>query len=453
MKLAVVVQRYGAAINGGAELHARYIAEHLAHHADVEVLTTCARDYITWRNELTPGVGDVNGIRVRRFPVARERDVADFGRRSAVVFEKQHSLSDEMKWLESEGPTSPELVAYVAEHPDQYDYYILFSYRYHHAYHVARAAGDRCVLVPTAERDPAVGLSLFGSLFRGVRAVMYNSPEERAMIQAAAGNEEVQGVVVGVGSELPDATDPLRFRKTHGIRERFILYIGRIDENKGCRELFDYTIRFNASYPGGLTLVLIGNAVMPVPAHPRIRHLGFLDDQDKFDALDASDLLVMPSYYESLSMVANEAWGLGRPVLANAACDVLQGQCLRSNAGLFYSDYAEFAGALRLMLTDRSLREAMGRNGRSFFSRQYSWPVIERAYMTMLEQLDREDRQSATPRELDNVPGWFERRRRTVVPSRARVEALPTGPVRPPNSPSLRGASSRRPPRRARRRR
>ena len=61
MKVAVVVQRYGPDINGGAELHARYIAEHLARHADVEVLTTCATDYVTWRNERPTGVETING--------------------------------------------------------------------------------------------------------------------------------------------------------------------------------------------------------------------------------------------------------------------------------------------------------------------------------------------------------------------------------------------------------
>ena len=79
MKLAVIVQRYGAELNGGAELHARYVAEHLAQHAEVEVLTTCATDYITWRNELDPGPDVVNDVPVRRFPVSRERDVDDFG--------------------------------------------------------------------------------------------------------------------------------------------------------------------------------------------------------------------------------------------------------------------------------------------------------------------------------------------------------------------------------------
>ena len=113
VRLGVVVQRYGADINGGAELHARYIAEHLARHAEVEVLTTCARDYVTWRNELPPGVESVNGVPVRRFPVRHPRDPRRFGRRSARVFHETHSIADELAWLEGEGPASPALVAHL----------------------------------------------------------------------------------------------------------------------------------------------------------------------------------------------------------------------------------------------------------------------------------------------------------------------------------------------------
>ena len=86
MKLAVVAQRYGQAINGGAELHARYIAEHLARHADVEVLTTCATDYVTWANDLRPGVETINGVAVRRFPVRHERDPRLFGQQQIISF-------------------------------------------------------------------------------------------------------------------------------------------------------------------------------------------------------------------------------------------------------------------------------------------------------------------------------------------------------------------------------
>src|SRR5688500_12622879 len=99
MKLAVVVQRYGAEINGGAELHARYIAEHLARHSQVQVFTTCARDYITWKNELPEGEQTINGVRVVRFPVSHPRDPEVFSRLSARVFDETHSIGDELAWL------------------------------------------------------------------------------------------------------------------------------------------------------------------------------------------------------------------------------------------------------------------------------------------------------------------------------------------------------------------
>ena len=150
MKLAVVVQRYGADINGGAELHARYIAERLSRHASVEVVTTCARDYVTWKNELRPGNETVNGISVRRFPVSRQRRPHDFGRRSIRVFEKAHSVADELGWLDSEGPASPALVNYVERAAAGFDFVILFSYRYYHAWHLARRVPDKAIIVPTA---------------------------------------------------------------------------------------------------------------------------------------------------------------------------------------------------------------------------------------------------------------------------------------------------------------
>jgi len=428
VKLAVVVQRYGPAISGGAELHARYIAEHLARHAEVEVLTTCATDYVTWRNDLPAGVEEVNGVRVRRFPVRHERDPDRFGRRSERVFTRRHSLADELDWLDAEGPASSALVEHLRAHAGRYDFCLFFSYRYYHAFHGARAAAGRAVLVPTAERDEAIGLGLFRPLFRGVRAIMYNSPEERAMIEAVADNGDVPGVVVGVGSNVPRRTDPDRFRAAFGVPERFAVYVGRIDANKGCGELFDFFRGYLRDTPGRLSLVLIGHSLLPVPEHPRIRHLGFLDDTDKFDAMAAADLLIMPSYYESLSMVALEAWALGRPVLANGRCDVLKGQCLRSNAGLYYESYAEFLETLRAIEQNQWLASAMGRNGRQYFTEHYAWPVIERKYLDMFQRLATED---AAGR-MDPLPGWMERRRSDVPPAREVLAGLPSGPARRP---------------------
>jgi len=430
VKLAVVVQRYGLDINGGAELHARYVAEHLSRQAEVEVLTTCARDYITWRNDLPAGEEQLNGVRVRRFAVRRERHPARFGRRSHHVFHHTHSIADELAWLDSEGPTSPALIQHVGRNEANYDFFIFFSFRYYHAYHGIRATASRALLVPTAERDGAIGLSMFGPVFRGGRALMYNSFEERAMIQAASGNTGVPHVVVGVGSEVPADPNPGRFRQKFGITSPFVVYVGRIDENKGCKELFTFFERYTRAVRSDLCLVLMGNSLLPIPDHPRIRHLGFVPDEDKFDGIAAADALVMPSYFESLSMVVLEAWALGKPVLANGRCDVLQGQCLRSDAGLFYENYEEFLEALALLQANRRVAAAMGRNGREYFQRHYAWPVIVRKYMDMLNRLRADDAAGARRAAIDPLPGWFARRRSNLPPADDVVKGLPAGPVR-----------------------
>jgi glycosyltransferase involved in cell wall biosynthesis len=436
VKLAVVVQRYGTDINGGAELHARYVAERLSRHAEVEVVTTCARDYVTWRNEWPAGLEEINGVRVRRFPVRHERNPLQFGRLSRRVFEHPHSVADEIAWLESEGPASPALLNHLSRTAGELDFVLLFSYRYHHAWHAARRLHTKAVLVPTAERDPAIGLSIFSPTFRAVRAVMYNSQEEQAMIHAATGNQDVPGVVVGVGSDVPAHTAPERFRRKFDIRRPFAIYVGRIDENKGCGEMFRFFQRYAATFPRGLDLVLVGSAVMPIPQHPRIRHVGFLSDEDKFDAMAASDVLIMPSYFESLSMVALEAWALGRPVLANGRCDVLKGQCIRSGAGLYYERYEEFAETLFALESNGPLHTRLGQHGRAYFERHYAWPVIERKYLDMFGRLTRDDA-THTARGIEPLPGWLARRRRELPAAADVLASIPAGAVVPARGAAL----------------
>jgi len=435
VKLAVVVQRYGADINGGAELHARYVAEHLAQHAQVEVLTTCARDYVTWRDEYPAGIEQVNGVPVRRFRVDHERDIHAFARWSGRVFGERHSYLDELKWLDAEGPKSSSLLMHLRSARADYDYIIFFSYRYYHAYHGVKAVSARAILVPTAERDEAIGLGISPRIFRGVRALMYNSPEERRLIESVSQTSDLPGVVVGIGSDIPEKPKPDRFRQKYGITGRFALYVGRIDQNKGCNELFSFFLNGLQALPRGLRLVLIGKELLPIPEHPRIHHLGFLDDQDKFDALAAADLLLMPSYYESLSMVALEAWALGKPVLANGKCEVLRGQCIRSKAGLYYETQAEFIETLRAIAESRRLNAAFAANGRDFFQRNYSWPVIEQKYLDVLASLKEEDGRGRLNSNgqrhaiMEPEPGWLGRRRKALRPASEVLGELPSGPV------------------------
>jgi glycosyltransferase involved in cell wall biosynthesis len=278
-------------------------------------------------------------------------------------------------------------VRYVEQQRARYDFFIFFSYRYYTTWHGLRAVADKALLVPTAEDDRIYELSLFPAFFKLPRAIVYNSVEERAMIQRVAQNQDVPGDVVGVGSALPEHTDAQALRTRFDLQGRFGLYVGRIDQNKGCRQLCDYFVRYRRETGSQLKLVLIGKAVIPIPQDQGIVALGFQPDEVKWNALDACELLFMPSRYESLSMVTLEAWWAGRPVLANAKCDVLRGQCQRSDAGLYYASYDEFVEALTLLEGRADLRSEMGKNGRRYFEEHYAWPVIERKYLDLLARV------------------------------------------------------------------
>lgn len=388
MKVAFVVQRYGLEINGGAELHCRWVVEHMRKYWEVEVLTTKALDYITWKNHFPRDEEVINGIKVKRFPVIRPRHPERFGRIQNYIFENEHTIEDELRWLEEEGPLAPSLIDYIKANENNYDYFIFFSYRYYHSYWGIKTVPHKSILVPTAEHDPVIYLRIFRDLFRLPRAFIYNSIEERQMIHKVAANEHILGDVVGVGVEIPPRFSAEEFRQKYGLTGPYVIYIGRIDENKGCLELFDYFLRFKEETTLPLKLVLIGSTILKIPTHPDVVYLGFAPEEDKFAALDGALLLIMPSFYESLSMVTLEAWALKKPVLVNGRCAVLKGQCLRANGGLYYENYEEFKEALCLLYADSKLREKLGLKGYDYFRENYLWEVIERKYLQIVDKLE-----------------------------------------------------------------
>ena len=387
-KIAIVVQRYGSEINGGAEYHAKLIAEKMAAYFDIEVFSTTALDYITWESHFSAGMDQVDGIRVNRFHVNQTRDPERFGKIQKHIFESEHRIEEELNWLEEEGPMVPDLLNELEKRENEFDFFIFFSYRYYHSFFGITRFREKAILVPTAEHDDVIYLRLFKDLFNLPGAIIYNSHEEKAMINRISGNDSVIGDIVGVGSEIPSSFSPQAFRKKFNIQGHYFIYIGRLDENKGIPELLSFYQRFQNETKRDLTLVLMGKSLIDIPEHPRIRYLGFVSDSEKFDGLKGSDFLIIPSQFESLSMVALEAWAIGKPVVANGRTEVLQGQCRRSNAGLWYTNYDEFKSVVLLLHQNRNLRSSLGENGAHFFQSNYSWPVIEDKYRRIINRLD-----------------------------------------------------------------
>jgi glycosyltransferase involved in cell wall biosynthesis len=377
VRLAFVIQRYGEEVNGGAELHCRWLAERLARRHQVEVFATCALDYLEWRNHFRPGTTLENGVTVHRFKVRRRRNMRRFASISNLVFHDTHTRAEEETWVRENGPDSPALLRAVARARGGFDRFLFYCYRYFQSYYGLPLVGAKGILVPTAEEDPAIRLSVFRDFFKTPRGIVYLTQEEQALVEDVGDNRELPSVVIGSGLNLPQADAGPGFAERHGLLRPFVLYVGRIDKNKGCVNLFAYFRKFLEETKAEVDLVLAGRPVIPIPDHPHIRSLGFISEKEKVAALQDCRLLVMPSPYESLSVITLEAWKLGVPVLANARCRVLAGQCLRSNGGLFYHGYAEFAEGLRLLLDRPELRKTLGEQGRAYVESEYSWETIE----------------------------------------------------------------------------
>ena len=134
MKLACVVHRFGADIAGGSEGHCRLVAEHLSANHDVTIVTTCAKDHITWRNHYPAGESRVGGLRLLRFPVARPRNIGRFHEISDRVFADRASALEQEQWFRENGPDTPALLEFLGRRASDFDLVIFWAYRYYHAY-------------------------------------------------------------------------------------------------------------------------------------------------------------------------------------------------------------------------------------------------------------------------------------------------------------------------------
>ena len=205
MKVAFIVQRYGAEILGGSEYHCRLIAERLAPRHQVEVLTTCAADYITWKNEYPEGTDRVRGVTVRRFANARTRDIQAFNRYSEWIFNNPHSREDEIEWLRQQGPWCPALLEYLEKNHHQYDVLIFFTYLYAPTVLGVRIAPHKTILVPTAHDEPAIHLDIYKELFSLPAGMAYNTDVERRFLTTHFSIRAVEEETVGCGVDLPQS--------------------------------------------------------------------------------------------------------------------------------------------------------------------------------------------------------------------------------------------------------
>jgi glycosyltransferase involved in cell wall biosynthesis len=386
LKLALVVQRYGADIAGGSEAHCRELAGRLAPRHDITVLTTCARDYVTWENTVPSGTSIDRGVRVIRFPVAQPRRLKAFADLSDEVFDGHAPLERQEAWFRENGPMVPALLDHLRTHGDEYDLVLFWTFRYAPSFFGVPLVARRAVLLPTAEEDPAVHLPILEAFFQQPAGYLFLTPEEESLVSTRAGRALRPAATIGIGLEPAAAGTSRAALDALGIPGRYVLYLGRVDRNKGCHTLLEYFEDY-ATSDDAPTLVLAGPTKLQIPAHPLIRSLGYVSDEVRSALLAHADVLIVPSRYESLSIVLLEGWNHGVPALVNAQCRVLAGQVRRADGGLYYRSSAEFAEALSYLLSHERERQTLGQQGLAYVEQEYRWPAVLERVERLLAQV------------------------------------------------------------------
>ena len=408
MKFAFVTPRYGADIGTGSEHACRLIAEHVSERHDVDVLTTCARDHRTWKNEYFEGSDRVRGVLVRRFAVSQVPDHIGFDVLSQRLQTTAHSRAEELEWVRLHGPWSPGLIDYLKRANRSYDVLVFFGLSHPLTVHGLEIAPERSVLFPYLQLQPAMRFGLWPDVVRSVRGLGFFSESERRLLHSYLGVRHACEEVVGIGVDPPpqqsyprhqqDPNDTITddddtgnedeseaaeylagrgipFKRRHRLYGRFALYGGRVESDNGCEEMLEYFDAFAAS-DSDATLVLMGLKMMKVPEEPYLRLAGVIPDRDRMTAYEAADVTIAPASDDLLAQPLLESLAVGTPVLASARNTAAVEHCRRAGAGLYYGNREEFVGALHLLIANAQLREKLGGNGRAYIRSHHRWDNV-----------------------------------------------------------------------------
>lgn len=403
-KIGLIVQRYGQEVNGGAEHHCRILAEKLRYFYDLEVLTSCAKNHLTWANEYPEGLTEINGVKVRRFNAPQQRNkskvhqlVKRLNNRSLLqkienffgIKRDVTRLGDE--WSIQQGPYLPGLITHLQTAQGHYEVLIFFTYLYFPTFVGLRVAPWKSILIPTAHDEPAIHLPVFESFFKLPKVILYNTLSEKNLVRKLFNNDEIYSDVVGLGIDetfIEDHPTPAEILKTDAV---YVIYIGRIDPGKGCDLMIAHFLRYKQLTGDPVKLVLVGKQDMEISAHPDLLLTGFVDESVKHILLSGAKALIMPSHYESLSLVTLESMQHGVPVIANRNCEVLKDHIMSSGAGFTFQDFDTFKFALDSVLNDDEASIAqLQKNARKYVNENYNWDIVLSKFTAAINYISNE---------------------------------------------------------------
>lgn len=396
MRLAIVIPWFSEAPSGGAERHAgALVANLISRGHEAELFTTCARDpFHDWGENYYPaGLQTVADLPVRRFPVRkRNRDLYNrvhgkmlAGGRLAYV--------EELQW-HHETINSDEMLQYIAEHGDEY-VFIFLAYLYGTTYWGMQVRSDRSFLMPCLHDEPYAYMQTVKDMLNAAAGALFLSEPEMLLAQRITGIAPDRSHVAGGGVGTDAAGDAERARLKFGVKDPYLLYVGRKVAGKNVKFILDCFDAYKQHNPGSLKLVLAGTGDLAefapdIARHPDIVDLGSVEEQDKYDLIKGSIALCQPSLMESFSIVLMEAWLMETPVLVHRDGQVTSHHCEVSGGGFVIGDHTDFEQSVERLLRQKDLRAELGRKGRQYVVEKCGWDNVIPRLVAVLKRYGQE---------------------------------------------------------------
>jgi glycosyltransferase involved in cell wall biosynthesis len=383
-KICFVLPWFGENIPGGAEMESRNWILNLSKFFEIEVLSTCVKDFFSdwnqnfWKN----GVYKEMGVVVRRFSADKiNRD--EFHQVNRLLMNGKNPSHFEENVFKNGIIKSTALNEFIKSNKAGYKYFIFMPYMFGTTIEIILEVKEKAILIPCLHDESYARMKIFNEIFNNVFRVFFHLQSEKKLAENLYGRNE-NFRVVGEGLETNISGNIDRFFKKYGISD-FYVFVGRKDEGKNFSLMINWFKNFKKLSKSRKKLVLIGPGEKFHFPNDGIFDLGFISKEDKFDAISASDLLINLSLNESFSLVLMEAGLLEKPVIVHSLCDATKEHCLRGNMGLFVKDFFEFYEGLVFLEKNPKISNVLGKLGRNYVLENFSFEKVIDNFLVNLQ--------------------------------------------------------------------
>lgn len=382
-KLAFISPIFHPQAFGGSERLALEIAVLLSGEYEIHIYTSCARNYLSWKNEFSPGTEVFGSMHIHRFPVTYERDIRKFNSYYSRILRQFPNVSEKeySKWLELQGPNTPSLISRLSSDADNFDSAVFFSYLYFPVLKTIPLFKGRAVFCPAVHDEPPVYFPIYKEAYTDDLVYSFHTPEEKILFSRIFGYTPSKSFISGMNVVLSESDE----HPDSILDFPYVLYVGRVEKGKNVHKLIEFFLEWKKQSSHPHKLVIVGGGDL-LEKNEMVVQTGYVNEQQKYLFLKHCSVFINPSPHESFSISLMEAWLSEKPALVNGESDVLRAHCVRSNGGLYYSDSESFVSMLNFFMNNPEKSERMGHNGSEYVRKNYSSERIRQIWTRALNE-------------------------------------------------------------------